>query len=90
MDELLNEHKQAIKKIKFIWNKSVAHNERNLDERSVFKQAGITPDEMEHLIEEVCGILNKMASKEPFPKRIPEDRRFESAMHALLDELGNH
>ena len=88
MESLRKTHAQVIKKIKLIRDKSVAHNQSGIDERNLFKQVGITPNEMEHLIEDVCRILNKAARKESCPNLIPEDLRFKNAVHALLDKLG--
>ena len=89
VDTLHNKHKEAIEKIKCIRNKSVAHNERSKDERSLFAEVGITPNELEHLIEDVCKILNAAAAKESIPDRIPDDLRFQNAVHGLLDTLRN-
>ena len=89
VDELYNEHGKAIEKIKRIRDKSVAHNDKSMDERSLFDEVGITPNEMERLIEDVCGILNGAAARESFSNRIPDDLRFKNAVDGLLDKLGN-
>ena len=88
LEKLLEAHDLAIKKIKHIKNKTVVHNQRGTDEKSVFKHASITPDEMESLIKIVCDILNNAAGRQSFQSRIPEDLRFRKTLHALLDKLG--
>ena len=89
VDELYNKHGEAIEKIKRIRDKAVVHNDKNMDERSLFVEVGITPNEMERLIEDVCRILNGAAGRESLPNRIPDDFRFKNAVHGLLDRLGN-
>lgn len=89
VDTLYDEHEAVIEQIRRIRNESVAHNDRNTDERSLFEEVGITPNEMEHLIEDVCRILNGAGRKESFPIPIPDDLRFKNAVHGLLDKLGN-
>lgn len=89
VDKLYDERKAVIEKIKCIRNKSVAHNDRRKDEPSLFREVGITPDEMEHLIEDVCKILNAAARRVPSLNRIPDDLRFKNAVYSLLDKLGN-
>ena len=89
VDELYNEHGEAIEKSKRIRNMSVAHNDKSMDERSLFDEVGITPNELERLIGDVCRILNGAARRESFPNRIPDDLRFKNAVHGLLDKLGN-
>ena len=88
LEKLLKTHGPVIEKIKHIRDKTVAHNQRGLDEKIVFEHAGITPDEMEHLIEDVCKILNDAARRQSFVNLIPEDLRFRDAVHALLGKLG--
>ena len=87
VEELYNEHGEAIEKIKRIRDKSVAHSDKNVDEPSLFDEVGITPNEMERLIEDVCRILNGAAGLESFPNRISDDLRFENSVHSLLDKL---
>ena len=89
VDELYNGHGEVIKKIKRIRDKSVAHNDKAMDQRSLFDEVGITPNEMESLIEDVCRILNGAAGRQSFPNRISDDMRFKNAVHGLLDKLGN-
>lgn len=89
LEDLHNTHGQVIEKIRSIRNKSVAHNQSGTSERSVFKQVGITPDEMERLIADVCRILNEAARRASCANLIPDDLRFRKAVHALLDKLGN-
>ena len=67
VDALYNEHGKAIEKIKRIRDKAVAHNQRNMDERSLFDHVGITPNELESLIENLCRILNGAARRESSP-----------------------
>ena len=89
VDELYKKHGEVIKKIKRIRDKSVAHNNKCMDQRSLFDEVGITPNEMERLIEDVCRILNGAAGRQSFPNRISDDMRFKNAVHGLLDKLGN-
>ena len=89
VDTLYNEHSAVIKKVERIRNESIAHNDQNSDERSLFEEVGITPNEMEYLIEDVCRILNAAARRESFPNLIPDDLRFKNAVYCLLDKLGN-
>ena len=86
---LYSKHGRAIEKIKRIRDKSVAHNDKNMDERDVFVSVGITPNEMERLIEDVCRILNVAAGRKSISNPIPDDLRFKNAVHRLLDKLGN-
>ena len=96
VDRLCNERGAVIEKIKRIRNKSVAHNDENMDQRSLFDEVGITPNEMESLIDDVCRVLNDVYKvlneaerRESFRKPIPDDVRFKQAVHELLDKLGN-
>lgn len=89
LDGLHQTHDEVIRKIKRIRNESVAHNQCGRSESSVFDEVGITPNEMERLIENVCKILNEAGRRASCTNQIPEDARFRKAVHALLDKLGN-
>lgn len=89
LEELYHDHGGVIRKVKRIRDKSVAHNDKNMDERSLFDEVGITPDEMERLIEDVCRLLNAAARRRSFSNRIPDDLRFKNAVKNLLGKLGN-
>ncbi len=88
LDGLHKTHGKVIRKIKRIRNESVAHNQCGRSESSVFEQVGITPDEMECLIENVCKILNEAGRRASCTNPIPGDARYRKAVHALLDKLG--
>ena len=87
--ELYNKHGITIEKIKRIRDKSVVHNAKNMDQRSLFVAVGITPNELERLIKDVCRVLNGAAERVSLPDRIPDDLRFKNAVHGLLEKLGN-
>ena len=89
VDDLYEKQRDAIEKIERIRDKSVAHNDRLTGERKLFEEVGITPNEMENLIDDVAGVLNAAAEQVASLHRVPDDLRFKKAVHSLLDKLGN-
>ena len=87
-DSLNKKHKEVIDKIKKVRNRTVAHNEKSNDSTRVFQEAGVTPDEIESLIDDVRIMLNAAADRESILNPIPEKLRFKNAVHSLLDRLG--
>ncbi len=86
-DSLNKKHKMVIDKVVDVRNRAIAHNEKGNDDVKVFQEAGVTPNEIESLIDDIRTMLNAAADRESIPDRIPEKSRFENAVHSLLDRL---
>lgn len=87
-DSLRKKHKEVIDKVVDVRNKAIAHNEKFNDDIRVFQEVGVTPDEIESLIDDIRIMLNAAADRESISNRIPEGLRFKNAVHSLLDRLG--
>ena len=53
----------------------------------IFESAGITPNQVEALIDASCGILNTIGERVGFPNRISEGERNDRAVRDLLNTL---
>ena len=80
------EHSSTIKKIRKVRNESIAHS--GLASASeVLDCANITPDEIEALIDKLCGLLNTIGERMGFPGGISKGERNELAVQQLLETL---
>ena len=86
-DSLNKKHKEVIEKVMMVRNRAVAHNEKGNDDVRVFQEAGVTPNEIESLIDDVCIMLNAVADRESISNLISKELRFKNAVHSLLDRL---
>lgn len=86
IEEVISNHDGTIAKIRLVRNKVVAHNDL-ASTNEVFENAGITPNQVETLIDTLCGILNSIGKRVGFPDRISEGERNERAVRNLLKTL---
>lgn len=58
-------HKRAdrIQKIEAIRNQSIAHNRRNVSKKEIYERTCLTPDDICHLINDTCNVINHLASE---------------------------
>ena len=79
-------HSSTIKKIRKVRNKSIAHS-CLASTSEVLDCADITPDEVETLIDKLCGLLNAIGERMGFPDGISKGERNELAVQQLLETL---
>ena len=80
------DHRDAIERIRKIRNKSIAHMEPASME-AVLKNATITPNQVDALIDAVCNVLNKVLEELGYPDRISGGERNQRAVQSLLESL---
>ena len=86
IEEITSNHDGTITKIRLVRNRVVAHNDL-ASTNEVFENAGIAPNQVETLIDTLCGILNNIDERVGFPDRISERNGNERAVRHLLKTL---
>ena len=72
-----------------IRNKTIVHNERGLSREKVYEINGVTPNEIQHLIDVTCEAINDVARGLGLPNRIAAHDRHERATMSMLERLRN-
>ena len=86
IDKIVFEHSGTIKKIQQVRNESIAHS--GLASMSeVFDRVGITANEIETLIDNLCGLLNTINERMGSSTGISKGKRNELAVQQLLETL---
>lgn len=86
ISEIISTNSSAIKEIRRVTNKSIAHNDL-ASTSEIFESVNITPNQVETLISASCGILNAIGEKMDVPNRISEGERNDCAVRNLLNAL---
>jgi len=82
-----SDNEKLIQSIMYIRNKQIAHNYIKPEVfESVFEEAGITPDQIEGIIDSVCDIVNEIC-REFNHTSISSGDRFEKAVSKLLETI---
>jgi hypothetical protein len=76
-----------IGRIMRIRNKSVAHSERAIPRTKIYKVNGISPNEIRHVIDRACAVINHVATSLGISNRIFESNRLEQATLRMLETL---
>ena len=87
IEQRLSPKAGLIKRIRSIRNRIISHNEAALTREAVFKQYGITPDEIRELVHDICDVLNEVGRRIDHQGGIPDGERSERAVIALLETL---
>ena len=70
-----------------IRNKSIAHTERRMPRTQVYKINGITPNQIRQVIDQVCSVINHVATDLGISNTIFESDRLEKATLRMLETL---
>lgn len=76
-----------IEHIMHIRNKQIAHNDLSIPVETLYKENGITPNQIREVIDETCDIINYAAEALGFSRRIFKNDRIELATLHMLDTL---
>lgn len=83
----LSSHRQTIERLRRIRNQAIAHNDFGAGVNEVFKQNGVTPDEVRLLIDIACDAIRDAAHDLGITSTIFEGDRFERATLNMLEAL---
>ena len=84
--DIISDHNRTITKVRLVRNKSIAHNDLAYTSE-IFERASITPNQVEALIDTLCGTLNGVGESLGFPNKISDGERSERAVQHLLKTL---
>ena len=77
----------TVKKVMRVRNQTIAHNQKDLSREKAYKLAGITPNQMRDLINDICDLINYIARDLGRTNTIFDSDRAEEATLRMLERL---
>ena len=87
IEQRLSPKDDLVSRIRSIRGRTISHNDAVLTREAVFRQYGITPDEVRELIDDICEVLNEVGRRIGHPNGISDGELSERAVIALLETL---
>lgn len=90
LDGVLKKHIPVIAAVKGIRDQSIAHKKGSKNVDQIYKENGVTPNQIRDLIQELIGVMTDISKSIRYSWSLYKTDRFESATLNLLHKLENN